>query len=189
MRRTGVTQGKDSRGDGVFLTAHGGEFTRSDGSQSESAQRHVRRLCWRGAETRAGLRVWAGGVRVADVTLLYLLAPMYLLFEMWQLVLSERYLGIKQIARGADPRALGMSEITAFCWSMVLFSYWLWMLLLLTLPRGGRAHGLGLLLISVIGFSLRRGAPMKNILVVMTFEGALRIGTLLSLCWVVWRRL
>lgn len=138
---------------------------------------------------RRSLRACRPAGSVGRVTLLYLLAPLYLLFEMWQLVLSERYLGIKQIARGADPRTLGLSEITAFCWSMLLVSYWLWMLLLLTLPRGGRAHGLGLLLISVIGFALRRGAPMKSILVILTFEGALRVGTLLSLCWVVWRRL
>ena len=43
---------------------------------------------------------------------LLLLAPLFLIFEIGQLVLCERYVGIKQIARGADPRALGLGEVT-----------------------------------------------------------------------------
>src|SRR3954469_20989280 len=65
---------------------------------------------------------------------LVLFAPLFLVFEVWQLVLSERYLGVKQIARGTDPRNLGLGELTAFFWSMSLLAYWLWMLLLLALP-------------------------------------------------------
>lgn len=119
---------------------------------------------------------------------LLLFAPVFLLFEVWQLVLSERYLGIKQIARGADPRALGLGEVTAFFWSAAIVVYWLWMLLLLTLPLG-RVHGLGLLALSGLGYLLRRGAPLKWILVILTFEGAVRVGLLISLCALVWRRL
>lgn len=122
------------------------------------------------------------------MTLLLLLAPGFLLFEVGQLVLSERYLGIKQIARGADPRALGLGELTAFCWSVLILGYWLWMVLLLTVPMG-RVHGLGLLAISAVGFMARRGAPLKWVLVILTFEGAIRVGFLMSLCVVVWRRL
>ena len=120
--------------------------------------------------------------------MLLLAAPLFLIFELWQLVLSERYLGIKQIARGADPRALNLSEITAFFWSTAIVLYWFWMLALLILPYA-RMHGLGLLFVSAIGFSLRRGAGLKWILVFLTFEGALRIGVLISLCAMVWRRL
>jgi hypothetical protein len=47
------------------------------------------------------------------VLALLLLTPLFLVFEVWQLVLSERYLGVKQIARGVDPRTLGLSEMTA----------------------------------------------------------------------------
>ena len=119
---------------------------------------------------------------------LILLAPLFLVFEVWQLVLSERYLGIKQIARGADPRALGLSEVTAFFWSMALIGYWFWMLLLLFTPQG-RVHGLSLLAVSAIGFSLRRGTTLKWVLVILTFEGAVRVGLLCSLCAMVWRRL
>lgn len=119
---------------------------------------------------------------------LILAAPFFLLFEVWQLVLSERYLGIKQIARGADPRSLGLREVTAFFWSMLLIAYWLWMLVLLFAPLG-RVHGLALLGITAIGFSLRRGCALKTVLVILTFEGAVRVGLLLSLCVMAWRRL
>ena len=114
-------------------------------------------------------------------------APLFFVFEIWQLVLSERYLGIKQIARGADPRSLGLGEVTAFFWSMLLVLYWLWMVVLLV-PPFGRVHGLSLIAISMIGFSLRRGSGLKWVLVILTFEGAIRIGLLLSLCVMAWRR-
>lgn len=115
------------------------------------------------------------------------MAPVFLLFEVWQLVLSERYLGIKQIERGADPRQLGLGELTAFFWSVLLIGYWSWMLLLVAVPAA-RINAAGLILISMIGFSLRRGARFKWVLVILTFEGAMRVGLLLSLCSVVWRR-
>lgn len=120
---------------------------------------------------------------------LLLFAPLFLAFEVWQLVLSERYLGIKQIARGADPRTLGMSEVTACFWSVSLVAYWIWMLLLLLLVPLGRVHGLALLVVTTGGFSLRRGSPLKWVLVILTFEGAIRVGLLLSLCATAWRRL
>ena len=119
---------------------------------------------------------------------LLLLAPLFLVFEIWQLVLSERYLGIKQIARGSDPRSLGLGEFTAFCWSMTIVAYWLWMFLILTTPHG-RIHGLSLLVVSTLGFSLRRGSGLKWVLVILTFEGAIRVGLLFSLCGMVWRQL
>jgi len=122
------------------------------------------------------------------MTTLILLAPLFLLFEFWQLVLSERYLGIKQIARGVDPRTLGLSEVTAFFWSVILLLYWIWMLALLAVPLG-RPLGLSLLGVTVIGFSLRRGSALKWVLVILTFEGAVRISLLGALCFVAWRNL
>lgn len=119
---------------------------------------------------------------------LILLTPLFLVFEVWQLVLSERYLGIKQIARGADPRQLGLGEIRAFFWSAALITYWLWMAALLISPLG-RVHGLALLAFTTIGFICRRGTPLKLILVILTFEGAFRVGLLLSLIIMVWRHL
>lgn len=120
--------------------------------------------------------------------LLILFAPLFLVFEVWQLVLSERYLGVKQIARGADPRQLGLGELTAFVWSTTLIAYWAWMLLLLAVPFA-RVHGAGLLLVSMVGFSLRRGCGLKWVLVILTFEGAIRVGLLFSLLAMAWRRL
>ena len=118
---------------------------------------------------------------------LLLLAPLFLVFEVWQLVISERYLGIKQIARNGDPRTLGLSEVVAFFWTTMLFIYWLWMATLLVVPFA-RVQSLCLLATSAIGFALRRNTGLKWILVILTFEGALRIGLLLSLTFMAWRR-
>lgn len=117
-----------------------------------------------------------------------LLAPLFLIFEIWQLVIGERYLGIKQIARNGDPRTLGLSEVIAFIWSGTILLYWLWMLGLLFSPLT-RMHGLGLLAVTATGFALRRNTGIKWVLVILTFEGAVRIGLLGSLVALVWRRL
>lgn len=119
---------------------------------------------------------------------LVLFAPLFLLFEFWQLVISERYLGIKQIARGADPRELGLRELTAFFWSAGLVFYWLWISVLLLQPFG-RAEAACLVAVTLIGFSLRRNCGLKWVLVILTVEGALRIGMLGRLCLLAWRRL
>ena len=115
-----------------------------------------------------------------------ILTPFYFVFEVWQLVISERYLGVKQIARGADPRKLGLGEATAFLWTVTLFVYWAWMILLLFFTHARPAAG-GLALLSLIGFSLRRGNPLKWTLVILTFEGALRLVLLAYLAAVAWR--
>jgi hypothetical protein len=115
-------------------------------------------------------------------------APLFLLFEVWQLVISERYLGIGQIARGADPRELGLRELTAFFWSAGLVFYWLWMFVLLLQPFG-RAQAACLVAVTLLGFSLRRNCGLKWVLVLLTLEGGLRIGMLGSLCLLAWRRL
>lgn len=120
--------------------------------------------------------------------LLFLLAPVFALFEVVQLVLCERYLGIKQIARGADPRRLGLGEAAAFAWTATLVGYALWIVLLAVQPEG-RVHGLALIGVWSVGFLLRRGAPLKWVLVILTFEGAVRIGLLISLSVLLWRRL
>ena len=115
-----------------------------------------------------------------------ILTPFFFVFEVWQLVISERYLGVKQIARGADPRKLGLGEATACLWTVTLFVYWAWMILLLFFTHARPAAG-GLALLSLIGFSLRRGNPLKWTLVILTFEGALRLVLLAYLAAVAWR--
>ena len=121
------------------------------------------------------------------MTLLVLLTPLFMVFEIWQLVISERYLGIKQIARGADPRTLGLRAVTAFFWSAGLMFYWLWMLAML-LPPFGRAYAAALVAVTLIGFASRRNCSIKWVLVILTLEGAVRIGMLGSLCILAWRK-
>jgi hypothetical protein len=124
------------------------------------------------------------------MALLLLLAPLFLVFEGWQLLMSERYLGVKQIARNHDPRDLGLSEVIAAGWSLLLFAYGLWMLGLLAVPFPFvRLHGTLLLAVSGIGYLLRRNLGLKWVLVVLTFEGAVRMPLLISLFVMAWRRI
>lgn len=120
--------------------------------------------------------------------LVLFLAPLFLIFELWQLVICERYVGIRQIERNGDPRDLGPGEAVSFGWSSTLFLYWVWMVLLL-FQTFGRVHGLSLIAVSLVGYGLRRASGLKWLLVILTFEGAVRIGLLFSLCVYVWRRL
>jgi hypothetical protein len=122
------------------------------------------------------------------VALLFAFAPVFLAFELWQLVIAERYLGLKHIARGTDPRELGIGELTAACWSLALLAYWAWMMLMLFQPLG-RFQFLMLLVVAGLGFVIRRGCGLKWVLVILTFEGSVRIGMLFSLCALAWRRL
>ncbi len=119
---------------------------------------------------------------------LFLLIPVFLAFELWQLVMAERYVGIKQIQRGTDPRELGLSEGMAAGWTLMLVTYWMWMALMLIQPLG-RAQVALMIAVSVGGFMVRRGCGLKWLLVVLTFEGAVRIGMLVSLGVVAWLRL
>ncbi|NBX60470.1 MAG: hypothetical protein EBT62_08415 [Opitutaceae bacterium] len=119
---------------------------------------------------------------------LVLLAPIFLGFELWQLFLSERYLGIKQIRVNADPRELPMANWTATLWAAGLIGYFLWMPTLL-LHSVGRAQGIILLIVTGLGYALRSTCGLKWILVILTFEGAIRIGMLLSLLGMSWRQL
>ena len=117
-----------------------------------------------------------------------LLAPFFLVFELWQLFVSERYMGIKQIRVNADPRELPMANWMAAVWAGGLFAYFLWMFTLLLHPIG-RAQGIVLLVITFLGYVLRSTCGLKWVLVVLTFEGSIRVGMLLSLFVVTWRQL
>jgi hypothetical protein len=117
-----------------------------------------------------------------------LLAPLFLLFELWQLVVSERYMGIKQIRVNADPRELPMAGWMAATWAGGLLVYYAWMFTLLAHPVG-RAQGAVLLAVSALGYLIRSSCGLKWLLVVLTFEGSIRIGMLISLFFQSWRRL
>ena len=117
-----------------------------------------------------------------------LLAPLFLIFEVWQLVLSERYMGIKQIKVNADPRTLPMADWMAAAWAGSMLVYGLWMFSLLLHPVG-RAQGVVLLATTGLGYALRSTCSIKWVLVVLTFEGSIRIGMLVSLFASTWRRM
>jgi len=119
---------------------------------------------------------------------LALLAPLFLVFEVWQLVVGERYLGVRHIRANADPRALPMSNTLAASWAVGLIVYFAWMLLLLPHPVG-RAQGFVLLAVTAVAYALRSSLSLKWTLVILTFEGAIRIGMLLSLLGSTWRAL
>lgn len=114
--------------------------------------------------------------------------PFFLLFELWQLVIAERYLGIARIEQGADPRRLALSSPVAAFWTLGIVAGWFWALLLLLVPLS-RDPALGMILVSICGLVLRRLVSLKWILVSMTFEGAVRIGMMLFICLAAWRRL
>ncbi|HEY4990053.1 MAG TPA: hypothetical protein VII09_09615 [Opitutaceae bacterium] len=116
-----------------------------------------------------------------------LLAPIFLIFEIWQLVMSERYVGIKQIARGTDPREMGPDEVISCLWSSCIILYGLWMVALLVSP-GMRIYGICLVATTGVGYSVRRNCGLRLILVTLTFEGALRVGILAFLSVAAWSR-
>lgn len=117
-----------------------------------------------------------------------LLAPVFLVFEIWQLVVSERYLGIKQIKVNADPRELPMADWMAATWAGGILIYLLWMTTLLLHPVG-RAQGIVLLVVTGLGYAVRTTCGLQWVLVVLTFEGSIRVGMLISLLGMSWRAL
>lgn len=119
---------------------------------------------------------------------LVFLTPFWFLLEIVNLVASERFLGVKQIEAGQDPRETGPGEPVAFAWTCLIVLFWLWLLAMLLQPLG-RAQVAAMIGVTVIGYSLRRNCGLKWVLVVLTFEGAIRIGMLLSLAALIWRRL
>jgi len=114
------------------------------------------------------------------MNLLIHLSPLWIAFEAWQLFIAERYLGIKQIEQGTDPRARGPGEPVSFAWSACLLLYWLWMLAMLV-PGTGRVQAACMLGVSFLGYALRRNAAARWILVILTLESAIRIGMIISL--------
>lgn len=138
--------------------------------------------------SRYNLGARAARTDAARVNPLALLAPLFFAFELWQLVIGERYLGLRRIRALADPRTLPMSDRRAAFWAGGLLVYFVWMATLLLHPTG-RAQGVVLLATSVLGYALRSSTGLKWTLVILTFEGSIRIGMLLSLVVTTWRAL
>jgi hypothetical protein len=64
--------------------------------------------------------------------------------------------------------------------------YWLWMGLMVGAGIA-RPQGVSLFAVNIIGHLVRRNTPLKWTLVTLTFEGAVRIGMLMSMMFVLWR--
>ena len=134
------------------------------------------------------------------MALLFAFAPLFFAFEIWQLVIAEKAgLTIADLdviesneafaaQACAVVKELGLGELKAAGWSLILLGYWAWMTLMLFQPLG-RFQFLMLLGVSGLGFAVRRGCGLKWVLVILTFEGSIRIGMLVSLCALAWRRL
>ena len=119
---------------------------------------------------------------------LVFLTPVWFVFEIIQLIVSERFLGVKQIKADTDPRKFGPREPLAFLWCMGIMLFWVWLVAML-FQSVGRASVVTMLAITLVGFSVRRSCGLRWVLVVLTFEGALRIGMLLYLSALIWRRI
>ena len=116
------------------------------------------------------------------------LAPFFLLFEVVQLVYAERFLGVKQIQANIDPRQTGPGESVSALWVLGIVSEAAWLLWLLS-ESGTRIHAACLLLVSLCGFALRGNCRLKWVLVILTVEGALRMGLMVSMLGAAWRAL
>jgi hypothetical protein len=116
------------------------------------------------------------------------LAPVFVACEIAQLVYAERFLGVKQVQAGLDPRALGPSEPIALLWVVLICAQNVWLLWLLR-EGATRLHAACLLLVSLCGFALRGSCALRWVLGVLTFEGALRLGLMVSMFGAAWRGL
>ncbi|PTY08481.1 hypothetical protein DB347_02550 [Opitutaceae bacterium EW11] len=120
------------------------------------------------------------------MTPLAALAPAWILFEILQLVAGERLLGLKQIQAGRDTRQTEPSQTVSAVWVSFILLYWAWMFAMF-FAHVGRPQLLALLGVSLLGMTVRRVCTLRWVLVVLTFEGAIRIGMLVSLGVLLWR--
>jgi hypothetical protein len=133
----------------------------------------------------------------ATIPLLLWIAPLFALFEIWQIVIAERYMGVEQFARdaGPHPRELGPGELAAFLCAMGILFNWLYMVGLVA-SRFSRPAALLMLAVSLIGLTVRRQLGerwwrrfgVRWALVVMTLETAIRLGLVGFLWREAWKR-
>lgn len=118
---------------------------------------------------------------------LLFLTPAWILFELWQLVVAEGYLGVARLREGVDPRTLPLGSFKAGLWIVGILGEWLWLFVML-FDFIGFTPALCMLTVSTVGLILRRSTGLRWTLVILTFEGAMRIGLLFFLCGALWIR-
>jgi len=109
-------------------------------------------------------------------------APIFILFEVIQLIVAERFIGVKQIKSEMHPLESGINapDWLAALWLASISLYLLYMFALMLNPWGGM-QGFIMLFVSLVGVALRRTMGVKWALVIMTIEGAVRMGLLANL--------
>lgn len=100
---------------------------------------------------------------------------LWLFFEISQLVACERLL-----RDDANRRAGRPGSLIAFLWIAGLALYYAWMIAMLWHPAA-RAQIAAMLGVSLVCFFARRASPFRRVRAILRFEGAVRIGILLSL--------
>lgn len=112
---------------------------------------------------------------------LALLTPVIILLEMLHLFLAEKFIGIKQIKAGRHPletHPVGPRHL-APAWILLIIALWVYMVLLVADPVT-RLQGAIMLGTSIAGVVMRRSLGLKWALVILTVEGAVRIGLLVN---------
>jgi len=107
-------------------------------------------------------------------------APFFIVFEMAQLFVAHRYIGPDQIRARQHP--LDLAKLPPWWlsvgWMVCLWLSYFYQFVLLFEPGLIRVAALLLIFVSVAGFMLRRVCGLKWGMVVMTIEGAIRVGFL-----------
>jgi hypothetical protein len=111
-------------------------------------------------------------------------APVFAIFEVAQLYYAHRYIGPAQIRRKLYPLDTSVAPPPywfSIAWIVVLGADYGYQVRLFLVPFGLiRLMAFVMIVVSLIGFMVRRHCGLKWGLVVMTFEGALRVGLLLE---------
>lgn len=111
---------------------------------------------------------------------LALLAPLFALFEIAQLFVAMRYIGVEQIRKGVHPleeQPRGPAVLSAVWVGWIIASY-LYQVALLCQPRLTGLPALLMIGVTLAGFVLRRSLGLKWALVIMSVEGSARAGFL-----------
>ena len=132
--------------------------------------------------------------------ILGLISLSFMVFEVGQLIVAQRFIGIEQIRGkihpldGPAPRSFWFSA----GWVAALLTDYMFQATLLLLPNLNsmvdrsylvRLAALLMLIASFVGFAVRRSCGIKLGLVVLTLEGAMRAGFFAFVFWylVAWR--
>lgn len=100
--------------------------------------------------------------------------------EIAQLVFAERVVGVKAIRAGGDP--FGVWQPPAWyerVWLTLIAIILVYPVALLAVPEA-RIFALAMIGLTFLGYTIRRQSGLRFSLVVLTLEGALRIGAIIQ---------